>query len=37
MTTLGVGGPARYLCRRSNEQDVREALVFARERDLPIS
>lgn len=36
LTTLGVGGPARYFCQARSEQDVREAVVFARERDLPI-
>ncbi len=36
MTTLGVGGPARYFCEGHSERDVREAVVFARERDLPV-
>lgn len=36
LTTLGVGGPARYFCEAHSERDVREALVFARERDLPV-
>jgi UDP-N-acetylmuramate dehydrogenase len=36
MTTLGVGGPARYFCLAHSEQEVRDALVFARERDLPV-
>lgn len=36
MTTLGVGGPARYFCGAHNERDVRDAVVFARERDLPV-
>ena len=36
MTTLGVGGPARYFCEAHSERDLREALVFARERELPV-
>jgi len=36
LTTLGVGGPARYFCEARNEQDIRDAVVFARERDLPL-
>jgi UDP-N-acetylmuramate dehydrogenase len=36
MTTLGVGGGARYFCEAGSEQELREALVFARERDLPV-
>jgi UDP-N-acetylmuramate dehydrogenase len=36
LTTLGVGGPARYFCEARSEQDVREAVVFARERELPM-
>lgn len=36
MTTLGVGGPARYFCEARSERDLREALVFAREDDLPL-
>ena len=36
MTTLGVGGPARYFCEAHSELDLREAIVFARERELPV-
>ncbi len=36
MTTLGVGGPARYFCTVQTEDDIREAAAFARERDLPL-
>ena len=36
LTTLGVGGPARYFCEANTEDDIREAVCFARERDLPI-
>ncbi len=35
LTTLSVGGPARYFCEAHSEEDIREALIFARERDLP--
>jgi UDP-N-acetylmuramate dehydrogenase len=35
-TTLGVGGPARYFVEAASEADVREALIFAKERDLPL-
>jgi len=36
LTTLGVGGPARYLCEAESEDDIREAVVFAREQGLPL-
>lgn len=36
MTTLGVGGPAKYFCEAQSEADVREAVTFARERTLPL-
>ncbi len=36
MTTLGVGGAARYFCEAHSELDLREAIVFARERELPV-
>lgn len=36
LTTLGVGGPARYFCEAQSEDDVREAVIFSRERDLPL-
>jgi UDP-N-acetylmuramate dehydrogenase len=36
LTTLGVGGPARYFAEANAESDVREAVEFARIRDLPL-
>jgi UDP-N-acetylmuramate dehydrogenase len=36
MTTLGVGGPARYFCEARSEAEIRDAVVFARERGLPL-
>jgi UDP-N-acetylmuramate dehydrogenase len=36
LTTLGVGGPARYFCEASSEEDIREAVGFGREQDLPV-
>ncbi len=36
MTTLRVGGPARYFCETRSEREIREAIVFSRERDLPV-
>lgn len=36
LTTMQVGGPARYLVEASNEDEVREAVQFAQERDLPL-
>jgi UDP-N-acetylmuramate dehydrogenase len=36
LTTLGVGGPARYFAEARVESDVREAIEFARVRDLPM-
>ena len=35
-TTLAVRGPARYFCEAHSEANVCDALVFARERDLPV-
>lgn len=35
-TTLRLGGSARYLSECRSTQDLREALVFARQRDLPV-
>lgn len=35
-TTIGLGGPARYLAECRSEADVREALAFATERGLPL-
>jgi len=36
MTTLGVGGPARYFAEAADEDDVVMALAFAKTRDLPV-
>jgi UDP-N-acetylmuramate dehydrogenase len=36
LTTLGVGGPARFLAEAETEDDVAEALSFARTRGLPV-
>jgi len=36
LTTLGLGGPARWLAECRGEADVREALGFAAERALPV-
>lgn len=36
LTTLGVGGPARYFCEASSEEDIRDAISFARESNLPL-
>jgi UDP-N-acetylmuramate dehydrogenase len=36
LTTLGVGGPARYFCEAHDERDIRDAVIFARERNLPL-
>ena len=36
LTTLQVGGPARYLAEAKNEEDVREATRFAQARRLPL-
>lgn len=35
-TTLGVGGRARYLIEVHTKEDIDEAIVFAREKDLPL-
>ncbi|HVH66725.1 MAG TPA: UDP-N-acetylmuramate dehydrogenase [Gemmatimonadales bacterium] len=35
-TTLGLGGAARYFVECASEDEVRAALVFARERNLPV-
>lgn len=35
-TTIGLGGPARYFCDCASEQDVREAVEFARRQALPL-
>lgn len=36
LTTLGVGGAARYFAEAASEEDVRSALEFARSRTLPL-
>ena len=36
LTTLGVGGPARYFAEAATEQDVRDGVEFARSRGLPL-
>jgi UDP-N-acetylmuramate dehydrogenase len=36
LTTLGVGGPARFFVEAETEKDIREALEFASERGLPV-
>jgi len=36
LTTLGIGGPARYFFRASTERSVVEAIGFARSRSLPM-
>ena len=36
LTTLGVGGPARYFAEARSEEDVAEAVEFARSRQLPL-
>jgi UDP-N-acetylmuramate dehydrogenase len=36
LTTLQVGGPARYLVEAASEDDVRDAVAFAHEKDVPL-
>ncbi len=36
LTTLGIGGPARYYCRAADENEAAEALAWARARSLPV-
>jgi UDP-N-acetylmuramate dehydrogenase len=36
LTTLGIGGPARWLARITDEDSLAGAVAFARERDLPL-
>ena len=36
LTTLGIGGPAKFFARAESVDDVREALAFANERALPV-
>lgn len=35
LTTFEIGGPARFFCEVKTEDDLREALLWARERNLP--
>jgi len=36
LTTLGVGGPARYFAEARSESEVIEALTFSQDRQLPL-
>ena len=36
LTTLGVGGPARYFVEATNTDEVREAIAYAKSRGLPL-
>jgi len=36
LTTLGVGGPARYLAEATSEDEAREAVTFASTKNLPL-
>lgn len=36
LTTLGVGGSARFLIRAESEEDIEEAIGFAQEQNLPL-
>jgi UDP-N-acetylmuramate dehydrogenase len=36
LTTIGIGGPARFFMRATSVDDVREGLAWARERKLPL-
>lgn len=36
LTSLHVGGPAQYLLRAKNDDDVREAIAFGQQRQLPL-
>ncbi len=35
-TTFKIGGPARFFCEAKSEEDILEALKFAREKSLPV-
>ena len=37
LTTIGTGGPARYLARPETEAELEEALRFAADRGLPVA
>jgi UDP-N-acetylmuramate dehydrogenase len=36
LTTLKIGGPARFFVEAGNIGEVQEAVIFARSRDLPL-
>lgn len=36
LTTIGVGGPARFFVEATSAEEVREAIVYARSRNLPL-
>jgi UDP-N-acetylmuramate dehydrogenase len=36
LTTLGIGGPARWFVSASNEADIAESAAWAREKDVPL-
>ena len=36
LTTIGVGGPARFFVEATSAEEVREAIVYARSRSLPL-
>ena len=36
LTTLGIGGPARWFVEAANEAEIAEACTWARERDVPL-
>ena len=35
-TTFGIGGSARYFCTAENEDDIRECIAFAKEKNIPL-
>ena len=37
LTSLGVGGPADYLCKPRTTAEIQEALRYARENNLPVT
>ena len=34
-TTFGIGGPARYFCKAESVEDVKQAIAFAKEKEIP--
>ena len=36
LTTLGIGGPARYFVEGTNEEEIAGAVAWARERGVPL-